>query len=97
MANTLFALYNKKNGFTQLRAGYFTSLFGLLNFITRPLGGYLGDLVYPKGGVPAKKWLMLFLSFGQGIIMIGLGVYIEHNRANSGRESSAFLGLVAVS
>lgn len=69
------------------------SIFGFLNFFTRPLGkdisslfkqpltvsagGYFGDLVYKRWGVPGKKYLMIFCGIAQGLLSLGLGVYID--------------------
>ena len=35
-------------------------MYGLLNVITRPMGGYIGDLLYPRVGVEGKKLWMIF-------------------------------------
>ena len=42
-------------------------------------GGYLGDLVYRRYGVPGKKYLVLAMGIIQGVFSIGLGVYIDHH------------------
>ncbi|KAF8329332.1 nitrate/nitrite porter [Cantharellus anzutake] len=62
MANILFSLY-KSPHFGQTKAGYFTSIVGLMNVWTRPFGGYLGDVVYRRFGVPGKKVLSLAMGF----------------------------------
>lgn len=76
LANVYLALYKSKT-FGQTKAGYLASIFGFLNFFTRPLGGYFGDLVYRRWGVPGKKYLMIFLGIAQGLLSLGLGVYID--------------------
>jgi hypothetical protein len=43
------------------------------------VGGYLGDLVYRRHGVPGKKYLVLITGLLQGIFSIAIGVYIEHH------------------
>ncbi|KAF7357751.1 Nitrate/nitrite transporter [Mycena venus] len=68
MENLLFGLFNKRiRGFDQNRAGYYTSIFGFLNLVTRPLGGYLGDVVYRKYGTKGKKFLTLFCGLIMGV------------------------------
>ncbi|KAI5995345.1 major facilitator superfamily domain-containing protein [Pisolithus orientalis] len=79
LANVLFSLYKSPN-FGQTKAGYIASIFGLLNIFTRPLGGYFGDLIYQKFGVPGKKYLLIFLGAAQGLLSIGLGLYIDNNQ-----------------
>lgn len=46
-------------------------------------GGYLGDVVYRRYGVPGKKHLTLALGVTQGILSIGLGVYIDSRESTS--------------
>ena len=55
------------------------SIYGLLNLCSRPAGGYLGDVVYRKYGVPGKNYLVLLTGVLQGLLSIGIGVYIDHN------------------
>jgi NNP family nitrate/nitrite transporter-like MFS transporter len=45
--------------------------------VTRPLGGYLADIFYRRFGVPGKKWLTVAFGIIQGVLSIGLGVYID--------------------
>ncbi|KAG1716820.1 hypothetical protein ID866_342 [Astraeus odoratus] len=78
LANVLLALY-KSPTFGLTQAGYLASIFGFLNVVTRPAGkgGYFGDLVYKKFGVPGKKYLMIFFGIAQGLLSLGLGFYID--------------------
>ncbi|KAF9239852.1 major facilitator superfamily domain-containing protein [Melanogaster broomeanus] len=76
LANVLFNLM-KSPSFGQTKAGYIAGIFGFLNIFTRPLGGYCGDLIYKKFGVPGKKYLMIALGVAQGLLSLGLGVYID--------------------
>ncbi|CAF5036276.1 unnamed protein product [Rotaria magnacalcarata] len=55
-------------------AGKWAAVFGLLNVITRPLGGYISDLLYQSKGLNAKKWWLIFLGVMQGIFFISIGV-----------------------
>ena len=58
--NILYAMYKSApQKYSQVTCGYLTAVFGLLNFVTRPFGGYLGDMIYRKYGVPGKKYLTL--------------------------------------
>ncbi|KAG6810698.1 hypothetical protein H0H92_010697 [Tricholoma furcatifolium] len=92
MANVLFALYSKRiHGFNQTKAGYYTSVFGLLNFFTRPFGGYVGDCVYRRWGIKGKKYWMLSCGFIMGASCLAGGFYLyEHP------ESSHFPVLMGV-
>lgn len=60
------------------KAGYYASVFGLLNIVTRPLGGILADLLYAKYGVWIKKYFTLGLGIGQGIFTIGFGMLLKN-------------------
>ncbi|KAJ7159435.1 nitrate/nitrite porter [Mycena filopes] len=80
MANVLFNLFNKRTpGLNQKKAGYYTSIFGLLNLVTRPLGGFLGDAVYRKYGTRGKKFVMLFCGVGMGVGFLGGGLYLQNH------------------
>ncbi|KAJ6518254.1 nitrate/nitrite porter [Mycena vitilis] len=68
---------NRLTGFDQDTAGYYTSIFGFLNFVTRPFGGYLGDAVYRKYGTKGKKFLTLFCGFIMGVAFLAGGLYLE--------------------
>src|SRR5271170_2378436 len=58
---------------------------GLLNVVTRPLGGWIVDLLYPVVGVEGKKFWMIFVcsiyaiysdyigAAVQGIVLICMG------------------------
>ncbi|KAJ6569363.1 nitrate transporter [Mycena capillaripes] len=82
MENVLFNLFNKRiGGFDQNRAGYYTSIFGFLNVVTRPFGGYLGDAVYRKYGTKGKKYLTLFCGLVMGIGFLAGGLYLQNNHA----------------
>jgi len=92
MANVLYTLY-KSPTFGQTKAGYLASIFGFLNVFTRPLGGYFGDLAYRRWGVPGKKYLMISLGVAQGLVSVGLGVYIDSRDHPS---LAAIIGLIVI-
>ncbi|KAI6148502.1 major facilitator superfamily domain-containing protein [Pisolithus tinctorius] len=94
LANVLFTLY-KSPTFGQTKAGYIASIFGFLNVLTRPLGGYFGDLIYERFGVPGKKYLLIILGVTQGLLSIGLGLYIDNNQHPSLTILIVFLILAA--
>ncbi|KZT23031.1 nitrate transporter [Neolentinus lepideus HHB14362 ss-1] len=79
LANVLFNLY-KSPTFGQTKAGYIASAYGLINIVTRPFGGYLGDLIYRRYGVPGKKYLTIFCGIAQGLLSVALGVYIDGHK-----------------
>ncbi|KAJ7654749.1 nitrate/nitrite porter [Mycena rosella] len=82
MENVLFTLFNKRiSGFGQDTAGYYTSIFGFLNLVTRPFGGYLGDAVYRKYGTKGKKFLTLFCGLIMGVGFLAGGLYLQNNHA----------------
>jgi NNP family nitrate/nitrite transporter-like MFS transporter len=55
-------------------AGAWASVFGLLNIFTRPLGGVIADLLYKRtNSVDIKKWWMMFLGIGEGIMFLIIG------------------------
>ncbi|KAI5984371.1 major facilitator superfamily domain-containing protein [Pisolithus marmoratus] len=95
LANVLFSLYESPT-FGQTQAGYIASIFGLLNIIARPLGGYFGDLLYKKFGVPGKKYLLIILGVMQGLLSIGLGLYIDSNQHPSLTIVIVFLVLTGI-
>lgn len=95
LANILFAIYKSKS-FGQTKAGYITSTFGLLNFIFRPAGGFFGDMMYRRWGVPGKKYLMLACGVMQGALSIGLGFYIDSTGKPDLATVTALVCLVAL-
>ncbi|EGN92385.1 hypothetical protein SERLA73DRAFT_191257 [Serpula lacrymans var. lacrymans S7.3] len=76
LANVLYSLY-KSPTFGQTKAGYIAGIYGLLNVVMRPLGGFLGDRMYLRFGVTGKKYLMLACGLFQGLISLGLGLYMD--------------------
>ncbi|KAG2156770.1 nitrate transporter [Suillus bovinus] len=78
LANVLYTLL-KSPTFGQTKAGYIAGIYGLLNVFSRPLGGYFGDLIYVKFGVPGKKYLTIACGVAQGLLSLGLGLYIDNH------------------
>jgi len=42
-------------------------------------GGYAGDLAYRRWGVSGKKYLGIILGIAQGLLSIGLGIYVDRD------------------
>lgn len=89
------ALPNLINGlfasptFTAVDAAYVASTYGLCNLYARPVGGILCDLLYRRFrhrglGVRAKVIFLLFCAISQGLILVGLGVYVDKPGASLG-------------
>lgn len=78
LATVLYTLL-KSPTFGQTKAGYIAGIYGLLNMFSRPLGGYFGDLIYVKFGVPGKKYLTIACGVAQGLLSLGLGFYIDNH------------------
>jgi len=98
MAGVLFSLYNRKQpGFTQTTAGYYTSIFGFLNIVTRPLGGYFGDVLYRSFGTKAKKIWMLLCGFIMSITLIVGGFYLQRHRVFGNAELTVLMGVFSIS
>ncbi|GAA5966679.1 hypothetical protein JCM21900_005651 [Sporobolomyces salmonicolor] len=96
LANVLYSDH-KSPSFGQLRAGYYASTFGFLNVITRPLGGYVGDKLYPRFGVTGKKYLTITLGFLQGMMAIAYGLYVRHHYSiGSKPDLNTQMGLIAL-
>jgi NNP family nitrate/nitrite transporter-like MFS transporter len=51
---------SRKPAWSQSLAGDWAAMYGLLNIVTRPLGGYIADSLYPLVGVEGKKYWMIF-------------------------------------
>jgi NNP family nitrate/nitrite transporter-like MFS transporter len=89
--NSILGSYYHKNfpKLTLQNFGNWAAMFGLLNIVCRPLGGFIGDLAYRKSGsVWGKKILLHVYSILMGIFLIAIG------KTNSYKQSSMF-GLVA--
>jgi len=94
MADVLWVRFNKViPGFDQSKAGYYTSIFGFLNLVTRPFGGYFGDVVYRYGGTRAKKYWVILCGLLMGIFCLVGGFYLEKESP----QMPVLMGIFAIS
>ncbi|CCH42869.1 putative membrane protein [Wickerhamomyces ciferrii] len=73
----LTGLYVQRSGgqWSQSYAGSWGSMLGLLNVVTRPLGGWISDLLYARfKTTKVKKFWLLFLGAMEGIFLIWIGL-----------------------
>ncbi|PPQ68007.1 hypothetical protein CVT26_007370 [Gymnopilus dilepis] len=98
MANVLFTLFQKKRaGFTQTTAGYYTSIFGFLNIVTRPFGGFLGDAIYRYYGTKGKKAWTLASGFVMGVALLAGGLYLEERQSSNDAQLNVLMAIFSVS
>jgi len=65
----------------QTGSGNWAAMFGLLNIVFRPLGGFTSDLLYRKThSVWAKKILLHSLALICGAFLIAIGITNSHNQ-----------------
>lgn len=88
LPNLLFNLFQSPT-FTVADAAYIASTYGLCNLYARPLGGVICDILYSKYrhrglGVRAKVIFLLTMAIAQGILMVGLGVYVDRPGSSYG-------------
>lgn len=89
--NSILGTYYAKNfpklGITE--QGNWAAMFGLLNGVTRPLGGLVSDTVYGKThSLWAKKYLIHIYAIITGIFLIVIGVL-------NPKDTSTMFGLIA--
>ena len=66
----------------QTKSGQFAAMFGLLNVVTRPLGGFISDLLFHQTkSVWAKKLWLVFLGVVSGSFMLAVGFSDPKNEA----------------
>jgi len=61
--SNLSSFYIQASGtpaWSQTLAANWAAMYGLLNVITRPMGGYIADILYVRAGVEGKKFWMIF-------------------------------------
>lgn len=91
--NSILGSYYLKNfpKLGQTQSGRWAAMFGLLNIVSRPLGGFIGDLIYKysKGNLWAKKCWIHFVGVMSGIFLIVIGKLNPHNL-------DTMIGLVAL-
>lgn len=96
--NAILSSFYKKNfpHLGQTKASNYAAIFGFLNFVTRPLGGVVGDALYNKMGHNLwfkKAWITTCgLLTGALLIIIG---QIDPSEAN-GKGISTMVGLISV-
>jgi len=89
--NSIIGSYYLKNfpKLGQTGSGRWAAMFGLMNFVFRPLGGLVSDLIYKQtGSVWGKKGWLVFCGVIMGCFELAIGL------TNSHREAMMF-GLVA--
>ncbi|PPQ70963.1 hypothetical protein CVT25_012098 [Psilocybe cyanescens] len=97
ISGVLFNLFSKRQpGFTQTTAGYYTSIFGFLNLITRPFGGYLGDVIYRYYGTRGKKMWTLLTGLIMGASLLAAGFYLQNRRHSNNAQLSVLMGVFSV-
>ncbi|QIX02372.1 hypothetical protein AMS68_007889 [Peltaster fructicola] len=67
----------------QTGAGQRAAIFGLVNFVFRPAGGFVADLLYKytDGSLWAKKFWIHFVGIAGGAFCLALGLLDPHNLA----------------
>lgn len=59
------------------------NISGFLNLVTRPFGGYVGDVVYRRWGTQGKKWWTIACGLIMGVSTIAGGFYIAGHKTGS--------------
>jgi NNP family nitrate/nitrite transporter-like MFS transporter len=89
--NSILGTYYQKNfkSLGQTTSGQWAAMFGLLNIVTRPLGGIIADILYRRfHSVWIKKMWIHFLGITTGVFLIIIGVLDPH-------DSNTMFGLIA--
>ena len=83
--NSYLGAYYLKNfpHLGQTGSGRWAAMFGLLNIVTRPLGGMVGDLIYRylTKNLWAKKAWILFVGIVSGAFLVAIGKTDPHDEA----------------
>lgn len=91
--NSILGSYYLKNFkyLGQTTSGRWAAMFGLLNIITRPLGGFIGDLIYKSTNknLWAKKFWIHFVGVMAGVFLVIIGKLDPH-------KLDEMIGLIAV-
>ncbi|DBA87666.1 hypothetical protein WJX77_011209 [Trebouxia sp. C0004] len=88
--NTLAPYLGSQFGFSTNKAANLASIFGMMNFWARPLGGFLSDIVGRRFGMRGRLWLLWStMTFG-GLFTCLMGV-----AGNSYAVTQAFIILAA--
>jgi NNP family nitrate/nitrite transporter-like MFS transporter len=89
--NSYLGAYYLKNfpHLGQTGSGRWAAMFGLLNVVTRPLGGVIGDVIYKYNkSLWAKKAWILFVGIISGAFLVAIGLTDPH-------EEAKLFGLIA--
>lgn len=96
--NAILSSYYKKNfpHLDQTLASNYAAIFGFLNFVTRPLGGVVSDVLYNKMGhnLWLKKTWITTCGVLTGTLLIVIGK-VDPSEAN-GMSIGAMVGLISV-
>lgn len=66
----------------QTKSGQWAAMFGLLNVVTRPLGGCIADIIYQRtSSLWAKKAWLTFLVVVTGVFLLAVGLTNPSNKA----------------
>jgi NNP family nitrate/nitrite transporter-like MFS transporter len=91
--NSILGTYYLKNFkyLGQTQSGRWAAMFGLLNVITRPAGGFFGDLIYKwtNHSLWAKKFWIHFVGLVSGVLLVIIGKLDPKNL-------DEMIGLIAV-
>ncbi|KAF1829186.1 nitrate transporter-like protein [Decorospora gaudefroyi] len=91
--NSILGAYYLKNFPTlgQTGSGRWAAMFGLLNVVTRPLGGFIADVIYKQTGhsLWAKKFWIHACGVVTGVLLIVIGKLDPNNLGE-------MIGLIAV-
>jgi len=83
--NSILGAYYNKNfpHLGQTKSGRWAAMFGLVNVVTRPLGGIIADIIYgngfTKGSVQAKKFWLFFVCLMMGMFCVLIGFINSHH------------------
>ncbi|CAL8471937.1 g11479 [Coccomyxa elongata] len=80
--NALAPYFEKNFGFGITKAANLASIFGMLNFVARPLGGYLSDLAGRRWGMRGRIWVLFIVVAGGGVSTVVFGL-LHHNLAGT--------------
>ncbi|ODV96271.1 hypothetical protein PACTADRAFT_80314 [Pachysolen tannophilus NRRL Y-2460] len=75
--SVMTALYKQHSGnkWSQQLSGDWASMLGLLNVVSRPVGGLIGDFLYRFfKTTKAKKFWMIFCGFMEGLFLLWIGL-----------------------
>lgn len=96
--NSVLSSYFKANfpHLDQTKASNYAAIFGFLNFITRPMGGVVADVLYNKFG--RNLWLKKGWITACGVLAGALLIVVGRVNPSeqSGRDVGTMVGLVAV-